>query len=494
MERALSEVAFRPPVQPNVLLVVLDTVRAKSCSVYGHNRPTTPGLERLAEDSVVFDHAIAPSTWTLPSHAAIFTGRYPTDVGVHAENMVLPESESTLAEDLTDAGYATGVFSSNPFLTEGSGLNRGFERSHTSGMGLKLFEDAFDPSQYIRTREHEQGLDKMRELLRELAGPPRVILKNLFNAVYYKYRTSRSDGGDTYDPSGDDGAAETIDAFGSWIEDVNDPFFGCLNFMEAHTPYRHRDQFLPEWATMEDIRQLDQDRWKYLSKEVELDDRRKDLFNALYEAELRYLDEQLDSLWSVLQDRNQWEDTLVIVTSDHGELLGEHDLLYHDMNRLYEPLVHVPLLVKYPQGQRGGTSVSGTTSLTRLPELVRRETIGEDTLNPEDLPQNLVKAEFVGMNQTLPSKRYEDIYNDLASPSRAVYECGTKYTLYDDQALVTQGLPLPTYAREDPERVESKEIPTHVREFGALDEVVSEGSKLNVDQAVEDRLQELGYR
>lgn len=483
-------------MQPNVLLVILDTVRAKSCSFHGRDRSTTPGLDRLADESVVFEHAIAPATWTLPSHAAIFTGRYPTDVGVHAENMLLPDDEETLAKELVGEGYATGVFSSNPFLTEGSGLNRGFDCSHTSGMGLTLFEDAFDPSRYIRTRDYDQGLAKVSELLRELAGPPHAMAKNLVNAAYYKCQTTRPrDDQDTFDPSSDDGAAESIAAFRSWVDDTDDPFFGCLNFMEAHTPYRHRDRFLPEWATMEDVRQLDQDRWKYLSEELELTDRRKELFEALYEAELRYLDEQLDSLWSALRERDLWDDTLVIVTSDHGELLGEHDLLFHDMNRLYEPLVHVPLVVKYPDDQHAGNTVEGTTSLTQLPNIVRGAVEGGAAPDPVNLPPDLVKTDFVGMNQTLSDEQYASYYEDLDAQSHAVYEDGTKYAFYGDKTLMTRNLPLaPSEGEEDTEPVADEEVPDHVREFATLDAVITTGQKLEVDSAVDERLQELGYR
>lgn len=483
-------------MRSNVLLVVLDTVRAKSCSLYGRDRPTTPGLERLAGDAVVFEHAIAPDTWTLPSHAAMFTGRYPTDIGVHAENMVLPEGEPTLAEDLAGAGYATGVFSSNPFLTQGSGLNRGFERSHTSKMRLTLFDDAFDPSRYIRTRDHERGLPKVAELLRELAGPPREMAKNALNAAYYKYRTTRpADEEASFDPASDDGAIESIAAFESWVDAADEPFLGCLNFMEAHTPYRHRTEFLPEWAAIDDVRRLDQDRWKYLAGDLELTERRKELFEALYEAELRYLDERLESLWSALRERGLWEDTLVVVTSDHGELLGEHDLLFHDMNRLHEPLLHVPLLVKYPDGRHAGTRVEGTTSLTRLPAVVRGETVGDDAPRPADLPEELVKTEFVGMNQVVSEDRYAPTYRDLAAQSRAVYEDGTKYVLYEDRATVTRELPLaPSADEERVEPIDPEDVPARVREFAALDEAITPGRRLDVDDAVGDRLQELGYR
>jgi arylsulfatase A-like enzyme len=496
MQRAFDTVSLTEDMKPNVLLVVLDTVRAKSCSFHGRDRATTPGLESLCDESVVFKHAIAPDTWTLPSHGAMFSGKYPTEVGVHAENMLFPANKSTLAEELSADGYATGIFSSNPFLTEGSGLNRGFNRSHTSGIQLVLYDDAFDPSQYIRSREHDQGLAKWMELGRELVDPPQTVLKSVLNAINYKYQTTwGANREDPYDPSSDDGATESITAFVSWLENTGEPFFGCLNFMEAHTPYRYRDRFLPDWATMQDVKVLSQNRWQYLSGELELSTRRKELFQSLYEAELFSLDDILQSLWEVLKERGHWDETLVIVTSDHGELLGEHDLLFHDMNRLVEPLLHVPLIVKYPDSTYAGTTVTETTSLTRLPAIVHEVTDEDQTPDPNHHPCDLVKAEFVGMNQVLPDERYANVYDDLNGQSRAVYEDGTKYVLYEDHATVTQDLPVGAESGVEPiESIEVENVPERVREFAGINEDVTSGRQLEVNDAVSDRLKQLGYR
>lgn len=482
----------------DVLLVVLDTVRAKSCSLYGYDRPTTPGLETLAEDAVRFDHAIAPATWTLPSHSAMFTGRYPVDVDVHAANMVLPEDEQTLAERLAADGYETGIFSANAFLTEGSALERGFDRAHTSALRVNLFADAFDPVRYVRTREHEHGLAKVRELLGELAAPPVTFGKNVLNALHYKYRVhSTPSEADRNDPDADDGAAETLTAFEEWFDATDGPAFACLNFMEAHVPYRHRRRFLPDDVSDAELAALEQDRWPYLAGERDLDARTRELLRALYEGEVRYLDDQLQSLWSHLRATGRWEDTLVVVTSDHGELLGEHDLLYHDMNRLYEPLVHVPLLVKYPGGRFGGSTVEETVSIRAIHDSVLAETgAGSDErplLRPEEPRPDMVKVDFVGMNQTCPDERYRSVYDDLARQSRAVYHDDRKYVLYEGpEAYVTNDPRGGTTEEERP--IDYDEVPEAVREFAALDRTVSEGGRLEVDDAVDERLRQLGYR
>lgn len=481
----------------NVLLVVLDTVRAANCSLYGYDRQTTPGLEALRSECVRFDHAIAPATWTVPSHAAMFTGRYPSDIGVHARNKVLPEGEATAATELRDSGYETAIMSSNPFLTEGTDLHRGYDHRYTAGMRRALFDDAFDPAKYIKTRENEAGIAKVRELLGELASPPQQLPKNVLNAIYYKYRTTVGGGeaGQRTDPASDDGAAETIEAFGRWIP-TDGPFHACLNFMEAHTPYRHRKRFLPEWASTSDLHDLDQGREPYFTGEETLDDRAKEILTALYDAEIRYLDEQLQSLWQYLKANDLWDDTLVIVTSDHGEYLGEDGYIFHHSNLLGESLVHVPLLVKYPENRNAGATVEETVSLSRIYDTIvsaGTDATGVDPLAPKT-ESRLVRSEFVCLDPQHSTDTYVDPYRQLDVPSRAVYEDGTKYLLFDDGRAYTFEAPNYEGSIFDREPGDVDDVPTRIREFANLDVDVAETDDIELSEAVEDRLEELGYR
>ncbi|WP_160168010.1 sulfatase [Haloterrigena salina] len=485
-------------MKPNVLVVVLDTVRAANCSVYGYDRQTTPRLSALRGESVRFEHTIAPATWTVPSHAAMFTGRYPSELGVHARNKILPATAETAADRLSHAGYETAIMSSNPFLTEGTGLHRGFDHRYTSGMRRALFEDAFDPARYIKTREHEQGIQKIAELAGELSSPLRDLPKNVLNALYYKYRTTwgTGDGSDSHDPTQDDGATETISEFKQWVPD-DEPFFACLNFMEAHTPFRYRDRFLPEWASMEDVRALSQDRETYFRGEATLDDRQKELLQSLYDAEIRYLDEQLQSLWTYLRDNDMWEDTLLVVTSDHGENLGEDGYIFHHSNLLGEHLVHVPLLVKYPDNKHAGATVEETVSLTNLYDTVVNA--GEEStgrLNPLEpgMVTDLVRSEFVCLDPQHSTEEYVEPYRRLDVPSRAVYEGGTKYVLFGDGRAYTFEGSDDYGSLLDIEPGPLEKVPAHVRSFANLDVDLDSGEGIEVSDSVESRLEELGYR
>lgn len=484
-------------VKPNVLVVVLDTVRAANCSFYDYDRQTTPGLSKLRSESVRFDHAIAPATWTVPSHAAMFTGEYPSEIGVHARNKVLPKSEETAASRLQRQGYETAIMSSNPFLTEGTDLHRGFGYRYTAGMRRALFDDAFDPAKYIKTREHERGIKKVEELAGELASPLHDLPKNVLNALYYKYRTTwATKDGDSHDPDLDDGAAETIQEFKQWVPEDR-PFYACLNFMEAHTPFRYRERFLPEWASMSDVRQLSQDRETYFTGEATLDDYQKELLQSLYDAEIRYLDDQLRSLWQYLRDNDLWDNTLLVVTSDHGENLGEDGYIFHHSNLLGEPLVHVPLLVKYPDNKYAGESVKETVSLTNLFDTVVEA--GDETatdLNPLEpgTKTGLVRSEFVCLDPQHTTEDYVEPYRDLDIPSRAVYENGTKYILFDDGQAYTFNSPNEYGSILDAEPGEFDDVPAYIREFANLDVNINSENDIEMSESVERRLEELGYR
>ena len=484
-------------MKPNVLLLVMDTARAKSCSVYDADRRTTPTLEEFSEQSVTYDHAIAPSSWTLPSHAAMFTGQYPTDAGVHSQSMILPPDSDTVASELSQEGYSTGVFSANPFLVAGSNLDHGFSHRRATNSRQVLFRDAFDPAKYIRSRDHETGAAKFQELLSEVSAPPVRFGKNVANALYYKARTTWDVGGLFSGDRPDDGAKESIAAFKSWLErdrNATSPYFACLNFMEPHTPYRIRDTFLPEWASEEDLVDLSQDRWPYLSGELDLSDRHKELFRALYEAEIEYLDQQFAKLFEFLRSTTEWDDTLVIVTSDHGELLGECELLFHDMNRLLEPLVHVPLLIKYPGERFAGKHVDETVSLINLYDTILAETTGNSDgrtpLHPDSTYPDKVKSEFVGMNQTAPREPHLSVYEELSERSCAVYS-DQKYILFDDgQAIVTSA----SDESDDCKGPESVSVPDDILEFSNMNEGTERGDQLETDEDLEQRLEHLGYR
>ena len=289
----------------NVLLIIWDTARRKNLSVYGYERPTTPFLERLASRGVVFERALSTSSWTLPSHASMFTGRLTQELST-GWRTPLDEEFPTVAEALRDRGYYTAGFVANVIAaSRESGLNRGFIR----------YED-------------------FRISIRE------TIRSSVAGRVLWRYLPLTGDLGPRHLAKG---APRITQDFLDWQQGVDRPFFAFLNFYDAHDPYYAPPELRREFRTGRG----DIDR---------------------YDAALHYLDQQLDSLFSTLEQRGVLANTTVILSSDHGELFGEKGLTRHG-NSLYFPLLDVPLIV-WPAGDQTGRRISSAVSLRDLPATI----------------------------------------------------------------------------------------------------------------------------
>jgi arylsulfatase A-like enzyme len=303
--------------RPNVLLVVLDTLRADCLSAYGGAPDVMPELNRFASRSVVYEHAVSPGGWTLPSHASMFTGLSQTEHGVGHHREVLADSYVTLAELLSDSGYQTAGFACNHWLVEKTGLTQGFEDWWTV-------------------------LDRRSVVLKQMKGesPDSAAIAPDDDLLV------------------DKGAAAMGIAIRDWLQEKRDssrPFFIFLNYFEPHQPYKPPKRFFDDVFSEREIQSMDETHLR-LHHQIErfigsgnhkLNDEDIDFIRRLYTAEVRYLDERVGRLLGFLADQGLLDDTIVAITSDHGEHLGEHGMLDHQ-NSLYEPIVRVPLIVAYP--------------------------------------------------------------------------------------------------------------------------------------------------
>jgi arylsulfatase A-like enzyme len=299
--------AAAPAGAPSALLIVLDTVRADRMSAYGHERDTTPGLDAFARDHATrYDEARSTSSWTLPSHASLFTGLFPGEHGVthprggdltRGATWVRPPPPTTavptLAERLRSRGYQTAAIVANNMLGSWSGLDRGFER--------------YDDRKSVNLRGYH--------LLGQVGGRRELI-------GHRPYRD----------------AGVITDLALAWLDEERreEPFFLMLNYMDAHTPYAPPKPFDRMFS---DERPDDPTASQDLA-----------LAPLLYDRELAYLDAEVTRLLDGLAERGLLDDVLVVVTSDHGEAFGEHDTWAHDWT-LYEEQLRVPLLVKPPGGR-----------------------------------------------------------------------------------------------------------------------------------------------
>jgi len=320
---------------PNVLLLILDTVRASSLSLYGHARQTSPTLERLATEGVTFGRALATAPWTLPSHASMFTGRWPHEQST-SWFRPLDKRDSTLAEVLGARGYATGGFVANLIYTDyEKGLGRGFQRYRDYRFGL---------GPLLRSNTLTRRLTDSR-YLRRLVGSDEILGRK---------------------------PAATVNAeFLEWLDGVGThPFFGFLNYYDAHDPYLPPDDWFLRIAGyarpnhLSPLRRLGigQRKTQMRPEDILLE-------QDAYEAAIAWLDSEIGALLAELERRGLRENTIIVVASDHGEEFGEHGLFLHG-HSLYREALLVPLIIVAPGRVPRGERVTPPVSLRDLPATI----------------------------------------------------------------------------------------------------------------------------
>lgn len=329
---------------PNFLLIVLDTLRADRVGAYGKSK-LTPHLDRLAQSGVVYEQAISTAPWTLPSHASMLTGLYPDEHGVNWGHYRLGEQPAMLPELLRPRGYATFAISNNHLLNEANGFARGF--------------DAFLET----TRDASIGQWKLA--LR--CGAAQCITRRF---------------GLSPDAGWDQGSAWTNWLLARTFDQLRRsprPFFAMLNYFEPHDPYLPPRRFLEEHLTTDERRAacaLPQGEQHlaahacggaahgYRPEQVTL-------MSKLYDAEVAYQDEIIGELMGMLERTDLLSNTWVVVTSDHGELFGEWEMVYHTAGAHYQ-LLHVPLIVRSPR-DAGGVRVASPVQPVDIFMTVLRE-------------------------------------------------------------------------------------------------------------------------
>jgi arylsulfatase A len=355
----------------NVLLVVLDSVRAANCSLLGSRRETTPTLSRLAREATVYEQARAPSNWSLPSHVSLFTGLETHVHGVTVHRRLEPGH--TVFERLAADGYDTGLFTENGFLAAHEvGLKDAFETVETV--------PAETPDAYA-TGEVNDGPD----------------------GFYY------------------------ADRLREWLDAREGPWAACLNLMDAHRPFEPRPAF-DRWGD-DDARRLQSSldlRWEPQFHGDAVPDWQLAGLETLYDGGIRQADAVLDRVVADLRERGALDDTLLVVCGDHGDGFGEPGYLSGEppavshIVPMHETLLHVPLVVR-PPGGGPGERVAAPATLTRFPDAVAAARRGE---RPSFVPDGPVVAAKQPVTADL-RRRFERACGDpepLFAASRAVYE------------------------------------------------------------------------
>ncbi|WP_435006103.1 sulfatase-like hydrolase/transferase [Tundrisphaera lichenicola] len=348
-----DSISEHSPSSKNVILIVLDTLRAKSMGLYGYSRNTTPNLDRIAGRGVQFVRAISTAPWTAPSHASMFTGKWPSELSV-GWNRPLDDTSPTLAEYLKLRGYATAGFVANTtYCSYETGLDRGFD--HYEDYDLSPREILLCSSLVQRSLNFlnkHPGLAPWIELAISSAG-------------------SRKD------------AARNHRDFLDWVANHQDrPFFAFINDFDAHHPYLVPDpddspefgrkpESLSDYSTIKN--------WWELDKR-QLGTDKLELARDSYDRCIGSLDRQIGRLFEDLQSLGILQNTMVVITADHGESLGEHRLFGHGCS-LYLPEIQVPLILIDPSGGLEGRVIQDPVSLRDLPATVV-ERLGLDAGSP----------------------------------------------------------------------------------------------------------------
>lgn len=309
--------------RPNIVVLVLDSVRADALSCYTGGG-LTPNIDAIAEEGLLFENAFAPATWTVPTHASLFTAAYPSEHGTDKGNSYLNPAYTTLAQRLRSAGYETVMYSNNVHLTDEFGFTRGFDVSETSH-AVSNDENVINWNDFIANRAHDTGVKKYFEILDHVWGNRnKDLIKSLRNAIQLKYNYH----------FGDNGAQATNRFLRNY--DFADPSFVFVNYMEAHNPFEPPEDYGADDPSP------NIEGWRFDSgmPDAKLTEEQLTTLRKNYRGEIAYLDEKIGEVYDELVDEN----TVFVITADHGVAIGEHGYLYHGTG-LYNPVTKVPLII-----------------------------------------------------------------------------------------------------------------------------------------------------
>lgn len=473
------------PSRPNILWIVWDTVRADRLSLYGYSKSTTPNLERWADDALVFENVKSAASSTTPSHASMFTGLLPTQHGANNGHPWLNDQLTTLAELLREAGYATYLWAANPHVSKAENFAQGFDHE----------AHPWDP---------EYRDEAFRIVKKRLVGDRSSELRQRFKH-------------DKAGPWAIKAAGELAERdLLAWLQerDPKQPYFAFVNYMEAHRPFTPTRSSRSKMMSPEQVEQSYRvDRswvpmWSYTFGFDEYSDEQLEIMARTYDATLIELDLLFARLLAALEAGGYLEDTVVVLTSDHGEHLGEHHMLDHQYS-LYEPLIDVPLIIRYPKRFEPGREKRPVMNYDLFPTLLElaslepsptsrglarslldpdpdRERVAEYPSVFED-PQNAVRRRYPDFDPTPWARRLRSLE---AGRYKLIWGEDGRHELYDLSLDPAESVNL--YARE------AREAQRMMR---ALDAVVEElgsengsvGSASALDPEHRKRLELLGY-
>jgi arylsulfatase A-like enzyme len=469
-----SDVRSPSPIvnKPNIILIVMDTVRADHLSLYGYEKHTTPHLERLSEKATLYTNTIAPGDHTLPSHASIFTGMYASkhrahlNPPIHLAGRPLAENSDTLAEILSEKGYLTaGIIANYLYVSHRFGQDQGFHY-----FDQRTFEPILGslPQFYIR--------NSVCDLASYFAVPRH------FDA---KFRNAQDINSEAF-------------RFLHKMQKEKRPLFLFINYMDAHWPYLPPKPFDKLFSGKdEDFTSVKYQRmWGEVMslKRTVTNDEYNHLLSQ-YDGAIAYIDFHIEKLITKLYELGMYEDCLLIITADHGEAFGERNFIGHTVS-VYQDQVHVPLIIKYPNIDKS-VVVNETVSLVDIMPTILN-LLGHEI--PEDIQgQSLLKLEsrnyravmsesFTGMGPRGLHPRFHRLEKAIFwGPFKLISSTSGKRELYDlsNDANEKKNLYRPDDGLSN--ELEAKLNPW-------FEDIKDEpASRVDLDGETIDRLRSLGY-
>lgn len=336
---------------PNIILLIMDAVRADHLSCYSYHRKTSPNIDKLAQQGVLFENAFSAAEWSYPSHASIFTGKYPSYHKTLGKDIFLHKENTTIAEILKSKGYQTLGVTGNTLLSHPNGFNKGFQKYivlDTPYRSLKFFTQS--PKDFIRTLIYGtdwytyRNLETIKKLLnKNLGKKPFFLFTNLYgcHAPYDPPRPFKK----------------------RFCNSLSEPRLyilkNILSKITGYTGEKIRGSSL-------DIQKLntiasDYGQYSFMAKELQVSEEEWEVVKSWYDGGISYLDHRIGEFIDFLCDKGIFDNTLLIITSDHGDNFGEHGLASHQFC-LYDSLLHVPLIMVYPSVIPKGKRISNLTS------------------------------------------------------------------------------------------------------------------------------------
>ncbi|WP_049967521.1 sulfatase [Haloferax prahovense] len=412
----------------NIILLSADALRADHLSCHGYHRETSPVLDDLASDSLHFTNAYSASSHTREAVPALLTGEYP-DTAIDAKYRLATD---TVAKTLSDEGFATAGFHSNPFVSRAYGFDQGFD----------TFDDDLHFGKHKVIALAQRALDKLRN--RHYARAEEINERSL-----------------------------------EWLDSLDDdePFFLWNHYMDTHGPYEPPGEYATLYTDETISGRNAQSLYQRAIKDPDsITDDERQLLIDLYDAEIRYNDKRIGEFLDALRERGLLENSLVVFTADHGDAFGEHDYYEHP-RYLHDEITHVPLIVRHPNGESGVVETPAST--LDIVSTIESAFGGESEfslVDPVTDTDRRVFSQARGENEDSHLRRY------AVRTAEDVCFCERDRESGEIEFTDSSNLELQSELRE------------HVKARVAVENGESEGDDEDVDEEIERRLEALGYK